>query len=102
MQGEFLAELLAGPEVLRGEPVELEKRPAPPTGFKYYHKGALAYIGVDEAVMDIPVVGPVVGPFAGFAWKSFETMSQISFRNQCLVATDWVRAKVFGRDISRF
>ena len=25
-----------------------------------------------------------------------------SLRNQLLVATDWVRTKVFGRDISRF
>ncbi|KAJ9530914.1 hypothetical protein QJQ45_028792, partial [Haematococcus lacustris] len=34
-------------------------------------------------------------------WKSFETYSQFSFRNQCLVASDWVRTKLFGRDISR-
>lgn len=37
----------------------------------------------------------------GLAWKSFETMSQVSFRNQCLVFTDWLRTKAFGRDISR-
>jgi hypothetical protein len=28
--------------------------------------------------------------------------SPCSLRNQLLVATDWIRTKVFGRDISRF
>jgi len=44
----------------------------------------------------------VTGIAAGFGWKSFETISQISLRNQIFVAMDWVRAKVFGRDTSRF
>jgi hypothetical protein len=39
--------------------------------------------------------------YAGVLWKSFETYSQISFRNRCLVFTDWLRTKMFGRDISR-
>ena len=38
---------------------------------------------------------------AGLLWRGFETYSQISFRNQSLVALDWVRTKLFGRDISR-
>jgi len=48
------------------------------------------------------LAGPVTGIAAGFGWKSFETISQISLRNQIFVAMDWVRAKVFGRDTSRF
>ena len=39
--------------------------------------------------------------FAGLLWKGFETYSQISIRNMLLVAGDWVRTKLFGRDISR-
>lgn len=35
------------------------------------------------------------------AWKGFETYSQFSFRNLILVGLDWMRAKVFGRDISK-
>lgn len=31
------------------------------------------------------------GFFAGLAWKGFETYSQYSFRNLCLVSVDWVR-----------
>ena len=70
--------------------------------FQYNHKGSLAYVGDDNAVMDIPVIGPITGRAAGYGWKGFETISQISVRNQVLVATDWLRSKIFGRDISRF
>lgn len=38
---------------------------------------------------------------AGVMWKGFETYSQISLRNIFLVASDWVRTKLFGRDISK-
>ena len=51
--------------------------------------------------MDIPVVGPIFGLGAGVLWRSYETISQISPRNVVLVSMDWVRTKVFGRDISR-
>ena len=32
---------------------------------RYTHKGSLAYVGSDKAVMDIPRVGPVTGYTAG-------------------------------------
>jgi NADH:ubiquinone reductase (non-electrogenic) len=51
--------------------------------------------------MDVPQLGPIFGFGAGLLWKGFETYSQISLRNQVLVATDWLRTKIFGRDISR-
>lgn len=38
---------------------------------------------------------------AGLLWKGFETYSQVSLRNIFLVGLDWVRTKLFGRDISR-
>lgn len=69
--------------------------------YKYRHKGSLAYVGRDRAVMDIPVIGPIFGLSAGLAWKGYETISQISPRNVVLVSIDWLRTKVFGRDISR-
>lgn len=43
----------------------------------------------------------LVDMHAGLLWRGFETYSQISFRNQSLVAVDWFRTKLFGRDISR-
>ena len=131
---------------------------------RYGHKGSLAYVGRDKAVMDLPTFGPITGytagdpplhwpllhhcavqcecapacteeslelaqatsacasresmagggeglmcyqtwfePFlcTGVMWKGFETYSQISLRNIFLVASDWVRTKLFGRDISK-
>ena len=41
------------------------------------------------------------GILAGLVWKSFETVSQVSLRNQVLVFGDMLRSKVFGRDLSR-
>lgn len=67
----------------------------------YKHKGSAAYVGSDRAVFDVPLVGAVMGMGAGVLWKGFETWSQISWRNQFLVALDWGRTKIFGRDISR-
>ncbi len=67
----------------------------------YKHKGSAAYVGSDRAVFDVPVMGAIMGTGAGVLWKGFETWSQISWRNQFLVALDWGRTKIFGRDISR-
>ena len=72
-----------------------------PETFEYVHKGSLAYIGKDAAVADIPGFTIVKGIAAGIIWKSFETVSQVSVRNIFLVASDMIRTKLFGRDISR-
>ena len=52
-------------------------------------------------MLDLPGVGILKGIAAGFIWKGFETYSQFSLRNKLLLAGDFVRAKVFGRDVSR-
>ena len=97
-EGEYLAKLHS--EVrLKGSKNDIAEGILP---FQYNHKGSLAYVGQDKAVMDIPAIGPVMGAGAGLGWKAFETYSQFSLRNRALVFTDWLRSKVFGRDISRF
>lgn len=96
-QGEFLASLLAEYPIVGDESKDMQGAKA----FGYFHKGSAAYIGGDKAVLSLPMGGAITGQAGGFVWKGFETFSQISFRNQCLVATDWVRTKVFGRDMSR-
>ncbi|GLC74175.1 tubulin alpha 1 [Pleodorina starrii] len=99
-QGKYLAKVFSGTKIT-GDP-ELDKASAESVKpFRYFHKGSAAYVGSDKAVFDLPRLGPLTGTGAGFVWKSYETMSQFSFRNQCLVAADWVRTKIFGRDISR-
>lgn len=39
-------------------------------------------------------MGPITGRTAGLLWKSYESISQFSFRNVCLVSLDWLRTKV--------
>jgi NADH:ubiquinone reductase (non-electrogenic) len=93
-QGEFLACLLASSSQEALEIGTLEE-------FAYVHRGSLAYIGADNAVADIPGFSILKGLLAGLVWKGFETVSQISLRNRLLVAGDLMRAKFFGRDLSR-
>lgn len=98
-QGEYMAEVLKRGKFDQEQGLlEVADRQEP---FKYHHKGSLAYVGGDKAVMDIPKVGPILGREAGLLWKGYETFAQISLRNQLLVFNDWVRTKMFGRDISR-
>eukprot|EP00877_Chromochloris_zofingiensis_P004510 jgi/Chrzof1/1405/Cz10g06180.t1 len=98
-QGEYLASLFSKSEVT-GNP-DTTSIPEKVTPFRYFHKGSLAYVGGDRAVMDVPTMGPIFGTGAGLLWKGYETFAQISLRNQLLVFNDWIRTKVFGRDISR-
>ncbi|KAJ7220525.1 pyridine nucleotide-disulfide oxidoreductase-domain-containing protein [Mycena pura] len=72
--------------------------------FTYSHQGTLAYIGSDKAIADLPFFN---GSFASggvltyYFWRSAYLSTLFSLRNRTLVATDWVRTKVFGRDVSR-
>eukprot|EP01024_Parvocaulis_polyphysoides_P073525 TRINITY_DN9468_c1_g1_i5.p1 TRINITY_DN9468_c1_g1~~TRINITY_DN9468_c1_g1_i5.p1 ORF type:complete len:604 (+),score=96.75 TRINITY_DN9468_c1_g1_i5:111-1922(+) len=95
-QGKYLAQILGNNKIQSGDELPKEVHQ-----FGYMHKGSLAYIGADKAVIDAPQIGPIFGLGAGLVWKGFETYSQFSLKNRCLVALDWVRSKVFGRDVSR-
>jgi len=72
--------------------------------FHYSHQGSLAYIGSDKAIADLPFMN---GNFAsgGVAtylfWRSAYLSSLFSLRNRTLVGTDWLKTKIFGRDVSR-
>ena len=95
-EGEYLASLFRSTNSNLAALCEGEQEP-----FSYKHKGSLAYIGEDAAVADIPGFAILRGVFAGLVWKSFETWSQVSVRNQALVFADLLRTKIFGRDLSR-
>ncbi|KAI8355406.1 hypothetical protein B0O80DRAFT_42281 [Mortierella sp. GBAus27b] len=72
--------------------------------FEYTHQGSLAYIGSDKAIADLPFLnGNVsVGGVATYVfWRSVYISYMFSFRNKFLVLGDWMKSKVFGRDISR-
>lgn len=73
-------------------------------GFDYKNLGTLAYIGHDRAVIDptpsTSLLRYVRGWLMGLGWKSAEVFMQISYKNMWLVSRDFMKAKLFGRDIS--
>lgn len=72
--------------------------------FEYSHQGSLAYIGSEKAVADISwFKGNVAsgGTLTYLFWRSAYLSMCFSYRNRILVCIDWVKAKMFGRDVSR-
>lgn len=72
--------------------------------FHYSHQGSLAYIGSEKAVADIAWLNGNVasgGKLTFLFWRSAYISMVFSTRNRLLVLNDWVKSKVFGRDISR-
>ncbi|KAI9501849.1 hypothetical protein BX070DRAFT_227433 [Coemansia spiralis] len=79
--------------------VEKDRRP-----FKYSSQGSLAYIGSEKAIADLPFFNRNItaGGIATFwFWKSAYLNELFSLRNATLVASDWIKRFLFGRDISR-
>ncbi|GAA5976659.1 hypothetical protein JCM10908_005585 [Rhodotorula pacifica] len=72
--------------------------------FHYSHQGSLAYIGSDKAIADLPVFSgnlAAAGLATYYFWRSAYISQLFSLRNRVLVATDWLKTKVLGRDVSR-
>ncbi|KAK3379410.1 hypothetical protein B0T24DRAFT_154851 [Lasiosphaeria ovina] len=72
--------------------------------FHYSHQGSLAYIGSEKAVADVSWFN---GNFASggsltyLFWRSAYLSMCFSTRNRLLVINDWLKSKLFGRDVSR-
>ncbi|KAL7626908.1 NADH:ubiquinone oxidoreductase [Parahypoxylon ruwenzoriense] len=72
--------------------------------FNYSHQGSLAYIGSEKAVADVAWLNGNVatgGKLTYLFWRSAYLSMCFSTRNRVLVALDWVKAKLYGRDVSR-
>ncbi|KZO90627.1 FAD/NAD(P)-binding domain-containing protein [Calocera viscosa TUFC12733] len=72
--------------------------------FHYSHQGSLAYIGSEKAVADLPFFNGnlATGGMATFLfWRSAYISNLLSARNRFLVLNDWMKVKLFGRDVSR-
>ncbi|KAH0602811.1 uncharacterized protein H6S33_008461 [Morchella sextelata] len=72
--------------------------------FEYSHQGSLAYIGMDKAVADITWFNGNLasgGSLTYLFWRSAYLSMCFSTRNRVLVLMDWLKVKVFGRDVSR-
>jgi NADH:ubiquinone reductase (non-electrogenic) len=69
--------------------------------FRFRNLGMLAYIGGNRALADLAAV-----KWRGFSawlfWRSAYLTRLVSLKNKVLVVFDWVKGRLFGRDISRF
>ncbi|CAM9533373.1 unnamed protein product [Scytosiphon promiscuus] len=73
--------------------------------FQFLNLGILAYTGAGGALAQVQVGKESVkstGATGYLLWRSIYLSKQVSWRNRFLVGTDWVKTKIFGRDITRF
>jgi len=74
-------------------------------GFQFLNLGILAYTGSGSALAQLtPSPGSTIkgkGAVGFGLWRSVYLSKQISARNRLLVAIDWAKTRVFGRDITR-
>lgn len=73
--------------------------------FQFLNLGILAYVGDSKALAQVSLGDSTLkdtGRRAFALWRSVYLAKQVSFRNRVLVAGDWARDRVFGRDITRF
>ena len=89
-QGKYLAKALT--RRVRNLPVE---------PFHYKHLGMLAYIGSNRALADLQNFKGR-GWATWLFWRSAYLSRIVSLKNKFSVMTDWVKAQLFGRDISQF
>jgi len=69
--------------------------------FQYKHQGSMAYVGNDRAVIDSPILGVCKGIFTMLMWKGAYWSKSVSIRCKILMAFDWAKATLLGRDTSR-
>ncbi|CAL5221410.1 g3596 [Coccomyxa viridis] len=73
--------------------------------FQFLSLGAMAYLGSDTAVTQLEA-GKAVFDLAGYVsfllWRSVYVTKQVSTRNRVLILFDWVKTRIFGRDLSVF
>jgi len=70
--------------------------------FQFLNLGVLAYIGASKALAQISVDEKLVlgsGPVGFWLWRGIYWSKQVSWRNRVLVGLDWIKARLFGRDI---
>ena len=73
--------------------------------FQFLSLGLLAYIGRERAMAQLDVGDTSVklsGTLTYLIWRSVYAVKQVSMRNRILITFDWIKAALFGRDISQF
>ncbi|KAL1898981.1 hypothetical protein Cpir12675_001641 [Ceratocystis pirilliformis] len=70
--------------------------------FEYHHLGSLAYLG-NSAVFDFGSGWNVTGGLlAVYAWRGAYFAQNVSLRTRMLMAMDWTKRALFGRDLVTF
>jgi len=70
--------------------------------FEYHHLGSLAYIG-NSAVFDLGEGWNLTGGlWAVYTWRSVYFAQSVSLRTRLLMAMDWAKRGLFGRDLISF
>ena len=97
-QGEYLARELNAAALARKSGEAATREPKP---FVYTHLGQFASLGSEQAAMQLP--GDVVSSGFGsmMLWYGVYFSNCVSWRNKFLVAGDWFKKTVWGRDSSR-
>ncbi|GIL85464.1 hypothetical protein Vretifemale_13978, partial [Volvox reticuliferus] len=74
--------------------------------FEFLSLGVMAYVGSEKALTQVEAFDlinlKITGTLAFALWKSVYITKQVSLRNRVLILFDWMKARVFGRDISLF
>ncbi|KIW01866.1 uncharacterized protein PV09_06715 [Verruconis gallopava] len=69
--------------------------------FEYRHLGSLAYIG-NAAIFDFNGMNFGGGLIAVYLWRSIYFAQSVSLRTRILLAMDWTKRALFGRDLMNF
>jgi NADH:ubiquinone reductase (non-electrogenic) len=69
--------------------------------FLYRPLGMLAYVGGNRALADLEAVKGS-GWLTWLFWRSAYLTRLVSLKNKVLVLFDWLKARIFGRDVSEF
>ncbi|KAI9821709.1 MAG: hypothetical protein M1827_002290 [Pycnora praestabilis] len=69
--------------------------------FEYKHLGSLAYIG-NAAIFDFNGLSFSGGLLAVYLWRSVYFAQSVSLRTRILLAMDWTKRAMFGRDLMNF
>ncbi|KAF2483021.1 hypothetical protein BDY17DRAFT_316593 [Neohortaea acidophila] len=69
--------------------------------FEYKHMGSLAYVG-NAAIFDFNGMNFAGGLLAVYLWRSIYFAQSVSLRTRCLLAMDWSKRALFGRDMMNY
>ncbi|UZJ54116.1 hypothetical protein CBS101457_003436 [Exobasidium rhododendri] len=82
---------------------KLERSKASLKEFHYTNRGAMAYIGSERAVIEVPFGNTEfssAGFLTGLAWSSAYWSMLFGIRSRTSVALDWLKVRLFGRDVT--